>query len=173
MRIPFVRNVHMRCGTVMIARQRLTQKRKYILLNSHFFVFYVHKKYSRSFINLRLNHWCHMDYFNDILTTLNVVATCLCRVRKLSDFIKNILICVSKMNKCLWNDMRVSNKWQNFPFLGELALWTYHCFWSLTRERWQWQDKTTGGQNPEVNQRPNWPAVNSAWREWKIPRRNA
>ncbi len=31
------------------------------------FVFLVHKKYSRSFIQLRLNHWCHMDYFNDVL----------------------------------------------------------------------------------------------------------
>ncbi len=27
------------------------------------------KKYSCSFIKLRLNHWCHMDYFNNVLTT--------------------------------------------------------------------------------------------------------
>ncbi len=33
------------------------------------FVFFAHKMYSRSFIKLRLNHWCHMDYFNDVLTT--------------------------------------------------------------------------------------------------------
>ncbi len=33
------------------------------------FVFFAHKKYSRSFIKLRLNHWCPMDYFNDVLTT--------------------------------------------------------------------------------------------------------
>ncbi len=32
------------------------------------FVFFAHKKYSCSFIKLRLNHWCHMDYFNDVLT---------------------------------------------------------------------------------------------------------
>ncbi len=32
-------------------------------------VFFAHKKYSRSFIKLRLNHWCHMDYFNDVLAT--------------------------------------------------------------------------------------------------------
>ncbi len=32
-------------------------------------VFFAHKKYSRSFITLQLNHWCHMDYFNDVLTT--------------------------------------------------------------------------------------------------------
>ncbi len=33
------------------------------------FVFFAHKKYSRSFVKLRLNHWCHMDYFNDLLAT--------------------------------------------------------------------------------------------------------
>ncbi len=36
----------------------------------------MHKKYPRSFIQLRLNHWSHMDYFNNILTTfwaLNMV----------------------------------------------------------------------------------------------------
>ncbi len=27
------------------------------------------QKYSCSFIKLRLNHWCHMDYFNNVLTT--------------------------------------------------------------------------------------------------------
>ncbi len=27
------------------------------------------KTYSRRFIKLRLNHWCHMDYFNNVLTT--------------------------------------------------------------------------------------------------------
>ncbi len=33
------------------------------------FFFLAHKNNSRSFIKLRLNHWCHMDYFNDVLTT--------------------------------------------------------------------------------------------------------
>ncbi len=33
------------------------------------FVFFAHKKYSRGFIKLRLNHRCHMDYFNNVLTT--------------------------------------------------------------------------------------------------------
>ncbi len=43
-----------------------------------------------------------MDYFNDALTTfLALERFCLNRVRKLSDFIKNILICVPKMNKGL------------------------------------------------------------------------
>ncbi len=45
-----------------------TEEKK--LLNKvDIFVFFVHKKYSHSFIQLRLNHWCHMDYFNDVLTT--------------------------------------------------------------------------------------------------------
>ncbi len=33
------------------------------------FVFFSHKKYSCSLITLRLNNWCHIDYFNDVLTT--------------------------------------------------------------------------------------------------------
>ncbi len=36
---------------------------------SLFFVFFTHKKYSRSFIKLQLNHWCHMDYFNNVPAT--------------------------------------------------------------------------------------------------------
>ncbi len=35
-----------------------------------------------------------MDYFNNVFTTF-------LRVRKLSDFIKNILMCVPKMNEGL------------------------------------------------------------------------
>ncbi len=31
-------------------------------------VFFAHKKYSNSFRKLRLNHWCHIDYFNNVLT---------------------------------------------------------------------------------------------------------
>ncbi len=41
------------------------------------FAFFAHKKYSRSFIKLRSNHWCHMDYFNNIRTmflALNMVV---------------------------------------------------------------------------------------------------
>ncbi len=96
---------------------KIDKEEKKLLNKVFIFVFFVHKKYSRSFIKLRLNHWCHMDYFNDVLTTfrgLEHVRCCLRRVRKLSDFIKNILRCV-KMNwrwkKVLrvWNDMRMSN----------------------------------------------------------------
>ncbi len=49
---------------------------------------------------------CHMDCFIDVLTTFLGLGTfqlccCLWRVRKLMDFIKNILICVPKMNEGL------------------------------------------------------------------------
>ncbi len=37
------------------------------LVNKVITIFFVHKKYSRSFITLQLNHWCHMDYFNDVI----------------------------------------------------------------------------------------------------------
>ncbi len=32
-------------------------------------LFLAHKKYSRSFVK-RLDHWCHMDYFNNVLTMI-------------------------------------------------------------------------------------------------------
>ncbi len=58
-----------------------------------------------------------MDYFNDVLTNFpglefGVCVAVLWRVRKLSDFIKNILICVPKVNEGL----------TGFSFLGELSL---------------------------------------------------
>ncbi len=70
------------------------------------FVFFAHKKYSRSFVKLRLNPWCHMDYFNDLLATFlsldgGSMLAVYGRVRELSDFIKNILICALKMNEGL------------------------------------------------------------------------
>ncbi len=54
-----------------------------------------------------------MYYFTDLLATfldLDRVRT-LARIRELSDFIRNILSCVPKMNGGLTglNDMRVSN----------------------------------------------------------------
>ncbi len=57
------------------------------------FCFFSHKAFSRSLKKLWLNHWCHMDYFNNVLTTFLGLWTfqlhcCLCRVRKLWDFIK-------------------------------------------------------------------------------------
>ncbi len=39
------------------------------LLKVIIFVFFEQKKYSLSFLTLQLNHQCHMDYFNNVLTT--------------------------------------------------------------------------------------------------------
>ncbi len=77
------------------------------LLNKlHYFSFLCSQKYSCCFAQLKLGHSCHMDCFTDVLTTFLVLGTfqlrcCLCRVRELSDLIKNILICVLKMNRGL------------------------------------------------------------------------
>ncbi len=43
------------------------QKRRNCWIKLFLFSF-GHKKYSRSFITLRFNHWCHMGYFNDVHT---------------------------------------------------------------------------------------------------------
>ncbi len=50
----------MHCGTFINVSK--TDKEENKLLNKVIiFVFFAHKKYSRSFIKLRLNHWCHME----------------------------------------------------------------------------------------------------------------
>ncbi len=69
------------------------------LLNKVIFVFFAHKKCSRSFVKLRLNPWCHMDYFNDVL--LRNLRFWTLFIRELTEFIKNIFICVPKMNEGL------------------------------------------------------------------------
>ncbi len=59
-------------NTPWYSRERASKtdtEEKHFLNKILIFVFSAHKKYSRSFIKLRLNYWCHMDYFNDILTT--------------------------------------------------------------------------------------------------------
>ncbi len=60
----------MLCGTLVNVWRRLTWKRRncWIEVEVFNFVFFEYKKYSHSFIELSLNHWCHMDYFNDGLT---------------------------------------------------------------------------------------------------------
>ncbi len=77
------------------------------------FVVFAHKKYFRSSVKLQLNHWCHMDYFTDLLAkflSLDCVNSIAVngRVRELSECIKNILICAPKILQ-VWNDMRVSS----------------------------------------------------------------
>ena len=48
-------------------RMRMTQKRRYFIYGYFCFVF-AHKKYSRHFIKLRLNHCSHVDYCNYVFS---------------------------------------------------------------------------------------------------------
>ncbi len=61
--------------------------------------------------------------FNDFFSSGSVFAVIQSRVRKLSDFIKNILICVPKMNEGL-TSLEKTWGWviNEFSFLGELSL---------------------------------------------------
>ncbi len=70
-----------------------------------------------------------MDYFTDDLLRLWTWEHFSCaavfgRVRELSDFIKNILICVPKMNKGLtgWERHEGEQLMTEFSFLVELTL---------------------------------------------------
>ncbi len=78
------------------------------------FVFFAYKKYSRSFITFRLNHWWQMDYSDDVFHTLlglDIVKYLTVNGTSLPVFIQNILNCVPKINEALWvwNDMGVSD----------------------------------------------------------------
>ncbi len=90
--------------------QRLTGREE--LLNKVvIFVFFAHKKYSRSFIKLQLNHWCHMDMVVPLLSMQG---------QKALRFHQNILICVLKANKGLgttWGWVINDNFhfWVNYP----------------------------------------------------------
>ncbi len=88
-------------------------------------VFFAHKKYSRSFVKLRLNHWCHMDYCTDVLARFLDLGTlqlhcCIWRIREPSDLIKNIWICFPKMKKGLTGLERHEYLMTELYILGEL-----------------------------------------------------
>ncbi len=80
------------------------------------FGFFAHKKNLCSFINLRLNPWCTMDYFNDVLAAflhldhINYIAV-YGRVRELSEFIKISSFVFQRWTKVcrVWNDMMGSS----------------------------------------------------------------
>ncbi len=69
-----------------------------------FWVFFAYKKYSLSFITLRLNHWWQIDYFDYVFHTFLGLdnANCLAvngTVTSLPVFFQNILNCVLKTNE--------------------------------------------------------------------------
>ncbi len=84
-----------------------------------FVCFFAHKKYYRCFIKLRLNHWCHMDYFNDVLTTFLGLERVSCAVygeKYLNLCSKNERRSYGFVTTWRWVIMTV------FSFLAELSL---------------------------------------------------
>ncbi len=78
--------------------------------------------------------WCHMDYFKEVLTTFLgqwkfQLYCCLCRVRKLLDFIKknfNLSLC----HEGEWLMMDLSFFWGggvNCPFKAKFTLQDFTC----------------------------------------------
>ncbi len=97
------------------------------------FVFFAHTKWSRRFRKLRLNHWCHMDYFIDVLTTfLGLESGSYVAVyggsenswisSKISWFVFRRWMKVFRVGK----DIRVSN--YSFSRLLKHISWTYASF---------------------------------------------
>ncbi len=102
----------MLCGTLVNVWRRLTWKRRNCWIEVVIFVFFAHKKYSHSFIELRLNHWCHMDYFNDVLTFWALNMSVAVEAQKALGFHHKYLNLYSEdESKVLRvrNNMRVSN----------------------------------------------------------------
>ncbi len=86
------------------ARIKDWKEKKKLLNKIVIFVFFAHKMYSRSFITLMLNHWWNGLFYQCpyyVSGPWTRLLRCdLCRVRKLSDFFKNILICVPNDTGC-------------------------------------------------------------------------
>ncbi len=96
-----------------------TEEKK--LLNKFIiFAFFAHKKYSRSFIKLWLNHWSHMDYFNDVLTTFLGLEHCSCVAGSESSQISSK---ISYRFGTTWGWVINDNFhfWVNFPFKHSTA----------------------------------------------------
>ncbi len=60
-------HVHLSCYSREYAAETDTEEKNYWI--KLLILFSLCTKYSRSFINVRFKHWCHMDYLNDALTT--------------------------------------------------------------------------------------------------------
>ncbi len=80
-----------------------------------FLFFFPYKKYSRSFIMLRLNHWWQMEYSDHVFYTFLGLDSVNClavnvTVTSLPVFIQNILNCVLKMNEA-FTGLEHGGKW--------------------------------------------------------------
>ncbi len=110
---------------VVILLWMAEDRREELLNKVIIFVFFVHKKFSLGFIKLRLNRWCHIDYFNNVLTTflaLKVLVVLLSMEgqKALGFHQKYLNLCSEDERRSC--HMGVSNYWPNFSFLCELSL---------------------------------------------------
>ncbi len=109
------------CVQRIISKMSLCWCRDELLNKVVVFIFFAHKKYSRHFIRVRLNHWRQMDYFDDSFHTfLGLVSVYYLAVSgivtSLPVFIQNILNCALKTNEAFTSLERhgVSDLWQHF-----------------------------------------------------------
>ncbi len=89
------------------------------------FVLFAHKNYSLSFRKLQLNHWCHMDYFNDVLTTflglerVSCVAVYAAERSWISSKISSFVVQRRTKNYHFWENypfIKSSERWQTWMF---------------------------------------------------------
>ncbi len=121
-----IRGMHTHASWYSHERVSKTNMEEKKLLNKDvIFVFFAHEKNTHSFIQLWLNPWLFYQYpFYRFGPWTCQLHCCLCRVRKLSDFIQNIFICVLKMNKGLTGLKKQEGEQfiTSFSFLCELSL---------------------------------------------------
>ncbi len=81
------------------------------MLNKVISFFFVYKKYSRSFIMLRLNHWWQIDYFDYVFHTFLGLDSVNCLAVNGTVTSLPVFIQKSYLTKLLrvWNDMGVSD----------------------------------------------------------------
>ncbi len=75
------------------------------------FVFFAYEKYSRCFVKLRLNPWCHMDNFTDLLDTFLYLD----RVRTLAVYGESESFLKAFLNLCSKDERRphvFETKWR-------------------------------------------------------------
>ncbi len=106
------------CGPLVNGRG-YWHRREELLNKVIIFVFFVHKKFSLGFIKLRLNRWCHIDYFNNVLTTFLALKVLV--VLLSTEGQKALGFHQKYLNLCSEDERRschvgVSNYWPNFHF---------------------------------------------------------
>ncbi len=95
------------------------------------FVFFAYKKYSRSFIKLRLNHWWQMEYsdyvFHTFLGLDSIYLAVNGTVTSLPVFIQNILNCVPKTNEAFTGLERHGGNISPMPNVVLLVILSFNC----------------------------------------------